>query len=187
MGADYSAIPVDVRSVTDVTGQALFGNRFRQSLVEIGSFSNEFANGVGGALEEMVDNVLQHSTEEPGRGTLAVMAFEVRARSFCFALGDVGRGVLDSLRENARWKGLPDDDAALDAIVVHHASRRGADPGTGFKLVVRTLGDLGAFRYRSGSAYLSIETEPGAHIRTTAKGASAPLSGVQLVVASSKI
>ena len=187
MGAEYSAIQVDVRSVTDVTGQSLFGNRFRKSLVEIGSFSNEFANGLGGALEEMVDNVFQHSTEEQGRGALAVMAFEVGLRSFCFSVGDVGRGVLSSLRENARWKILSEDEAALDAVVVHHASRRGADLGRGFELVVRTLADLGAFRYRTGSAYVTIETETTAHTRTTAKGASVPLTGVQLVVSSSKI
>lgn len=187
MGAEYSATAGDIRSVTDGTGQTLFGNRFRKSLVEIGKFSSEFANGLGGALEEMVDNVLQHSTEDQGRGAPAVMAFEVREQSFSFGVGDVGRGVLRSLRQNERWNTLVDDKAALEAIVDRHASRRGSDPGTGFQLVVRTLAELGAFRYRSGNAYVTIEIEHGAHTRTTAIGASNSLLGVQLVVSSSKI
>ncbi|MBX3259536.1 MAG: hypothetical protein KF782_07570 [Labilithrix sp.] len=187
MVAEYSATAHDVRSITDVMAQGLFGNRFRKSLVEIGRFSNAFANGLGGALEEMVDNVFQHSTDAQGRGAPAVMAFEVGAQSFDFCVGDVGRGVLNSLRENARWSALSDDEAALDAVVVHRASRRSADPGTGFQLVVRTLADLGAFRYRTGNAYVAIETDAAAHARTTAIGASVALRGVQLVVSSSKI
>jgi hypothetical protein len=165
----------------------LLGNRFRASLVEIGKFSNEFANGLGGALEEMVDNVFQHSTDTQGRGAPAVVAFEVSAQSFAFGVGDVGRGVLDSLRENGRWRALSDDEAALNAVVVHQASRRGSDPGAGFQLVVRTLADLGAFRYRTGGAYVTVETEAIAHARTTAIGASVSLRGVQLVASSSKI
>lgn len=187
MGAEYSATALDVRSATDVTAQGLFGNRFRKSLVEIGKFSNAFANGLGGALEEMVDNVFQHSTDLQGRGAPAVMAYEVGAQSFDFCVGDVGRGVLNSLSENPHWSALNDDEAALDAVVVHRASRRGADPGTGFQLVVRTLADLGAFRYRTGNAYVAIETDAAAHARTTAIGASVALRGVQLVVSSSKI
>jgi hypothetical protein len=187
MGAEYSAVSRDVRTVTDGTGQGLFGNRFRKSLVEFGGFSAEFARGVAGALEEMVDNALQHSTDEPGRTAPAIMAFEVGLQFFSFAVGDVGRGILNSLRENPRWQALTDDERGLDAVAIHHASRRGSDPGTGFQLVVRTLADLGTFRYRTGAAYFSLETEPGLNTRTTAKGASHPLDGVQLVVASRKI
>lgn len=187
MGPEYSAIERDVRTVTDVTAQGLFGNRFRASLVEIGTYSNEFANGLGGALEEMVDNVLQHSTGRRGCGASAVMAYEVGVRSFSFSVGDVGRGVLTSLRENPRWRTLRDDQAALDAVLVHHASSRGSDPGTGFRLVVRTLADLGTFRYRTGDAYVTVETDVVAHRRTTVMGVSAQLSGVQLVVASTGV
>lgn len=186
MVAEYSATSMDIRSVTDVTGQALFGNRFRKSLKELGRFSNEFANGLGGALEEMVDNVLQHASKDLARPAPAIMAFEVADRAFTFSVGDVGRGVLKSLRENERWNTLADDEVALNAVVVHQASRRGAEPGTGFSLVVRTLADLGSFRYRTGKAYVIVETGTAAHTRTTVLGASTSLFGVQLVVSSSR-
>ncbi len=186
VGAVYSATTSDVCSVTDTDAQAFFGNRFRESLIAIGGFTDRFALELAGAMQEMIDNTFQHSTTHPGRAAPAVMGFEVAAQSFSFAVGDVGRGALDSLRENPQWATLPSDDDALHAIIVRHASRRGPVEGTGFQQVVRALADLGTFRLRSGSACVSIVANAGAHSRTAIQGASFPLIGAQIVVESAK-
>lgn len=171
----------DIRSVTADTSFAHFQNRFRASLQTLGGFSKEVSHALGGALWEMIDNVLQHSKQTAGTLPSSVMAFDVREQEFSFVVADVGRGVVASLHENESWRGVTDYSEALRVIVEDHASRRpSGDPGLGFKRTIDALADVGRLRVRSGDAYVSVE---GSHAsRVAAIGTRPMLAGVQVSV-----
>jgi len=182
---DYSAKPFELLTITDSTAEAQFGNRFRKSLEELAGFSKPDAVGLAGALRELIDNVRQHSGMTVQAPATGVMAYEVWTNGFAFAVGDLGRGTLASLRENPAWSQLTDEAAALDAILKRNASRRlDNTPGTGFRDAVRVLADFGQLSVGSGNAYVDVSGRTGG--RTGAAGRRAPLPGVQVGVFGSR-
>lgn len=118
-----------------------FESRFRKAANEAG-FGRK-ADGLTGALFEMADNVAQHSGDDSSTPAPGLIGYYVCDEHVAFAIGDLGRGVLASLKENRAWEALPNSKAALMAIITNHASRRtyGGDGG-GFKEVFRSLTDL---------------------------------------------
>lgn len=118
-----------------------FESRFCKAAKDAG-FGDK-ADGITGALFEMADNVIQHSTGNcsgPGPG---LIGYYVTSGHVAFAIGDVGRGVLASLKENPAWENLQDSKEALLAVIMKHASRRPyGGEGEGFKEVLRSLANL---------------------------------------------
>ena len=103
----------------------------------------DMADALTGALFEMADNVVQHSGLDLANASPGLIGYYVGDGHVAFAVGDAGRGVLTSLKENPAWAVLPDSKAALLAIVEQRASRRvGFGDGEGFKQVFRSLVDF---------------------------------------------
>lgn len=118
-----------------------FESRFRKAAKEAGFGSR--ADGLTGALFEMADNVAQHSGPNSSDPSPGLIGYYVNDGHVAFAVGDSGRGVLTSLKENPAWADLPNSQEALVAVINNHASRRphGGD-GEGFKQMFRSLADL---------------------------------------------
>lgn len=142
---------------TASNAHALFLREFTEAL-KSAKFSTDLAYALAGAVEGMTDNLVQHCFDSAhSRGGFA--AFRIRTRGMAFVVADLGRGALNSLRENAAWKHLDTDHAAIRAIVTQHASRRaGLGEGEGFKTLFKSLASLnGELRFRSGVATYTIE------------------------------
>lgn len=163
----------------DCVAASLFQQRFSRSLASCG-FPSLLARALTKALFEMADNVLQHSSVQ-GDGT-GIWGYHVEPKWMSFAVADIGRGVLESLRANERHTGLATSEAALEAAVRNKASRRaGGLPGLGFDQVHRALASRnGVLRFRSGDATLSLDGRSG-QFRAT-KESSSYLPGFQVVV-----
>lgn len=128
----------------------------------------------------MADNVVQHSNL--GLQPDAVIGYMVTADAFEFAVADLGRGVLASLRENPLHASLASDAEALRAACTRGASRRTTGAGTGFADLLRALADLEAWlSFRSGTARLVIDGRGTAERREVVSN-SVTLAGFQLSV-----
>lgn len=157
-----------------------FLDRFRRSLTERLSLSTPRARGLAGALQEMVDNIIQHAGL--GDRPQGVVAYEVSPGHFWFGVADLGRGVLASLRENPAHQSVSTDVQALRAAVTNGASRRPGPGGTGFAQLVRALADLeGHLTFRSGSARLLLDGR-GIGSRVSTFSNSPQMEGFQLSV-----
>lgn len=157
-----------------------FLDRFRRSLTTKLGLPAPRGRGLAAALNEMVDNVVEHAGL--GDSPAGVVAYEVSDEHFGLAVGDLGRGVLASLRENAAHAGLSTDAEALLSAVTHGASRRVGIQGKGFSDLVRALADLeGTLSFRSGSARLGIDGR-GTGNRAVVSTNSPTLKGFQLSV-----
>lgn len=101
------------------------------------------AEALAGALFEMADNVAQHSGADSSSPTPGLIGYYICKDHVAFSVADLGRGVLNSLRENPTWQQIPNSKAAIMAVVQNRASRRpyGGD-GEGFKEVFRSLANL---------------------------------------------
>jgi hypothetical protein len=133
-----------------------FLDRFRRSLAQRLLLGKSRSLALASALGEMVDNVVAHAGlgDEPR----AVVAYEVSFSHFAFAVADVGRGVLHSLRENPRHVAIQRDDDALRAAVRDGASRRTDGRGHGFEQLLVAVADMeGRWSFRSGSARLIVD------------------------------
>jgi hypothetical protein len=73
-------------------------DRFRRSLIDRLRLTPARAMGIAGALGEMVDNVVQHAGL--GAAPRGIIGYEVSEAALSFAVADLGRGVLSSLRDN---------------------------------------------------------------------------------------
>jgi len=138
------------------------------------------ARGLVAALHEMVDNVLEHAGlgDEP-RG---LVAYAVTEADLCFAVADLGRGVVASLRENPANHGITTDADALRAAITSGASRRSGAAGTGFSDLIRALADLeGQLSFRSGASRLMLDGRGNAS-RVATLSNSPPMPGFQLSV-----
>lgn len=158
--------------------------RFKRSLVEHGGYAKPLATAVSGALGEMTDNVLRHSTEREGTPAPAVVGYAVSGSEFEFVVADAGRGALASLRTIAVWTELVDAKMALDAIVTRGATRRsGHSVGGGFRDLFTALVDLaGELRVRSDDAAVTLDGR-GDSSRRIKVDASVPwLPGFQVTV-----
>lgn len=118
-------------------------------------FPEGIAAGLAGAIQEMADNVVQHS-EAPASG---IAAFARIADRFEYVVGDAGIGMLASLRKAAEFRSLRDDLEALPLAVMPGVSRHG--PGTGrgygFRAVFLPLrAGHGVVRLRSGTGVLEM-------------------------------
>jgi hypothetical protein len=157
-----------------------FLDRFRRSLVERLKLTSSTARALSAALAEMVDNVVDHAGL--GDAPTGVVAYEVDEGRFGFAIADIGRGILASLRENPLHAGVATDSQALLAAVTRGASRRTGAAGTGFADLLRALADMeGRLVFRSGAARLILEgRSAGSRLATSFN--SPELLGFQLSV-----
>lgn len=159
---------------------AYFLDRFRRSLHARLNVTKSKAWALSAALHEMVDNVVEHAGlgEQP-RG---VVAYEVSADHFGFAVADLGRGALASLRDNPTHDGIRTDAEALRSAIIDGASRRAGPPGKGFADLLRSLADLeGSLSFRTGSARLLLDGR-GSGPRRVLQRNSPNLKGFQLEV-----
>jgi hypothetical protein len=135
---------------------ARFGQRFCTALRQAGAESR-FAHALSGALNEMASNAVEHAI--PPIRPLA--CFMVGGAQWAFAVTDVGRGVLASLRENRRFAHLRTETDALAEAVLDGVSRSGQPGrGLGFTCLFKALVDRRAtLRFRSGGAAAAWEGE----------------------------
>lgn len=116
---------------------------------------NQAKANICGALQELVDNIFEHSNS-PQTG---IVMFVGDADSFELAVGDAGIGVLASLRSNPAYSFLTDSGAALTFALTDGHSRFGRDAGRGcgFTTLFRALRTLDAdLRFRSGDYALEV-------------------------------
>jgi hypothetical protein len=158
-----------------------FLDRFRRSLTtRHGRLATARARGLSAALHEMVDNVVEHAGL--GDAPVGVVAYDVSDQHFGFAVADLGRGVLRSLRENSAHAGLLTDADALLSAVTRGASRRPGVDGKGFSDLLRALADLeGTLSFRSGSARLRLDGR-GSGSRVVSRSNSPVMNGFQLSI-----
>lgn len=133
-------------------------------------------------MQEMADNVVQHSgpdEEHPGAG---LVGYHVEESWMTYAVADVGQGVLSSLETNPKWSVLSHSRDALRAAIYQRASRRIESPGgDGFSQVQKSLADLnGALRFRSGDACLTLVGRRC--VRQATLSSNPYLAGFQLAV-----
>lgn len=133
-----------------------FEARFRSAAIEAGFGAR--ADGLAGFLFEMADNVAQHSGSSSSQPSPGLIGYCVHPGHVAFAVGDLGRGVLASLKENPLWTDLQNSKEALVAVLEKHASRRPSlGDGEGFKQVFRSLADLnGLVTLASGDGRLRL-------------------------------
>jgi hypothetical protein len=166
---------------TSLTYQ-LYQERFVRSLQRSGGFPTRFAKALAGALVEMTDNVIQHSESVPSAELTGLAGYHVKSGFTCFAVIDVGQGVLGSLNKSPAWKHLLTAEDALQAAVCEFASSRTDErQGDGFRTLFRALADRNCrLRFRSDDAVLAIE-DVRSH-REGVLGSSPALRGLQLSV-----
>ena len=158
-----------------------FVARFTRSLRHSG-FPGELADGIAAAFGEMVDNVVQHSGDEELQPAAAVVGYHVEESWMSFAVADLGRGVLESLRGSSRWARVGSAAEGMRAVLEQRATRRSHEPeGHGFAQLLRALVNRNAtLRFRTGDACLSFMGE--LRNPTFVHEQSAPMAGMQLAV-----
>lgn len=176
-------IPVTV-GTTQSQEFYFFQERFKAAM-RLNGFSVAVAFALAGALQEVVENVEQHSdTSEIGVDGLA--GYQVQDDWMSFSVGDTGRGVLASLHSNPAWAQLADSAAALAAITHQRASRRiGMGDGEGIKQLFKSLADLnGWLRFRSGDAFMELRGD--GRSRREIVGTAVPSAGLQIAITCSR-
>ena len=159
----------------------MFQARFRRSLRGHG-FGKRLSLAISKAMQEMADNVVQHSGPDEEHPAVGLVGYHVADGWMTYAVADIGRGVLSSLHTNPKWSSLANSAEALRASVCRQASRRiGAPHGDGFSEVHRSLADLsGALRFRSADSSLTLAGQRAARRDTVSS--SPYLLGFQLAV-----
>lgn len=157
--------PLGTRDALDEQAHGFF-DRFRRSLTQNG-FAH-LSRGIAKAMYDMADNAIQHSGADELHPERGAMGYSVELGAATFAVVDVGRGVLESLRTNPQWSSLVSSREALDAAVANAASRRiGQGKGHGFSDVHKALADIsGRLRFASGNAIMKYEGEPAYRVIT---------------------
>jgi hypothetical protein len=171
--------PLGARDALDDQAHGLY-DRFRRSLLNNGF--GQLSWGIAKAMAEMADNAIQHSGADELHPERGAMGYAVEQGAATFAIVDIGRGMLASLRTNPQWSGLGSARDALDAAVAHAASRRvGQGMGHGFSDVHKALADLsGRLRFASGDAVMKYEGEPANRVLAWQPRPS--LDGMQVAV-----
>ena len=152
--------PIRGRQWADREKYHPFASRFCKAAKQAG-FGN-IAQALSGALLEMADNVVQHSGPDPACPAPGIIGYYICDGHVAFSIADLGRGALQSLKENPAWSQLQNSKAALLAIIQKHASRRpsGGD-GEGFKEVFKSLTNLnGLIELFSGDGRVRITNTP---------------------------
>lgn len=132
--------------------------RFKRSLEQAG-FGKLLSNGLAAALEEMADNASRHSGPAKEHPAAGLVGYHVANRQMTFAVSDIGRGVLSSLRSNPRYSTLRASVEALQEAIYNRAtSQEDKVYGDGFLELHQSLIDLnGQLRFRSGDGLLRAE------------------------------
>lgn len=172
--------PLGARNSLDDQAAGFF-HRFTSSLDRHGRFST-LSRAISTAMMEMADNAIQHSGADEHHPAPGAMGYAVSKGAAVFSVVDGGRGVLASLSTNPTWAKLDTTKEALEAAIMHAASRRaGQGAGRGFSDLHKALADLsGKLRFASGDAVLKLEGERDARV---VAWASRPISaGFQLSV-----
>jgi anti-sigma regulatory factor (Ser/Thr protein kinase) len=158
----------------------LFLERFCRSMKQQG-FPTGFANALCKVVDEMADNVIQHSGQL-AEGFSGIAGYHVEHHYATFAVSDVGRGILATLRESPEWNHLSTTREALRAILLQGASSRSAQgAGEGFKQLFASLIDRNSvIRLRTENSALMVAE--GLNAREGGELASPFLPGVQVSV-----
>lgn len=115
------------------------------------------------ALGELIGNIVDHSEAT----VTGVAAFAARPGMFEFVVADQGIGALRSLTKNPAYAALPDEGAALAAMIETGISRFDAESGhgNGFRPIFEKLAHMtGELRFRSGDHGLSLDGRFGDRI-----------------------
>jgi hypothetical protein len=151
--------PVEIHSVATtnnfqdqawITFQENFVRRLRSC-----GFEKNFSFALAGAFNELAENIADHSAAADQSMAAGVIGYHIMPGEAHFAVGDIGRGALESLRENPRWDGLENCTQALEAILWSHATRKQTSPqGGGFNQVWKSFLDRnGTLMIHSGDGY----------------------------------
>lgn len=138
----------------DDEGWVAFVQRARASARSAGC-SDLVASAIAGAIEELADNVVQHSRAQ----ATGLACFVQKPRRFEYVVADSGIGMLASLRESPDFHSVKDDLEALPLAITPGISRQGRTSGCGygFRAVFAPLrGASGSVRLRSGAAALEM-------------------------------
>ena len=187
VGATFGAPSAEIR-MAPVDGDEMASllwtehrDRFARSLSSIAGVPGPTARAITGAYAEMVDNVLCHAAPVGAPRPPSIVGFSVSVTEFEFAVADLGRGVLASLRDKEANRSLTNHGDALRAAVEEGATSRPYSTGGGFKEVHVALADLaGMLRFRTGDAALSLNGQ--GQTRRAVRAPSPMLSGFQLGV-----
>lgn len=152
---DYEVVRLPSAGNYDL-GFTPFRKRMECAAVSAG-ISATIAQGLAGALGEMVDNIFEHAKIF----NTALAAYRWVAGEFEFVVADNGIGVLASLRSNPRYQHLIDSGRALEtAIQKGESSIDDCGRGMGFTELITQLVNLnGTVRLRSGDHWLGIELQ----------------------------
>lgn len=172
--------PLGTRESLDDQAAGFF-DRFTRSLERHGRFAH-LSRGIAKAMFDMADNAIQHSGVDEYHPSPGAMGYQVAEGSATFAVVDVGRGVLESLRTNPTWVQLATSRDALEAAIMRAASRRpDQGAGGGFSDLHKALADLsGKLRFASGDSVLKLEGERAS--RVVAWGGRPQFAGLQLSI-----
>lgn len=152
MPFDIVRIPLELRENIEWVA---FVQRARAS-ARVAGYNHEVASAVVGAIEELANNVVEHS----GSKQPAFAGFAQKGQRFEYVIADCGIGVLASLRECSEFRSLRDDLEALPLAITPGISRmgRGSGRGYGFRAVLAPLRFASGYvRLRSGGAVLEVE------------------------------
>lgn len=133
-----------------------FEIRFDRSAQSVG-FSSTTAHALQGALHEMGENAVIHS-EAPAA---ILVGYQVLKGAALFSVGDVGIGVLASLRSHPAYQHLELHKDAIRAALHDGTTRFGPNTrGMGFRQVFRALAaQWGCLRFRSGNGCVTLSGE----------------------------
>jgi hypothetical protein len=135
----------------------LFANRFQRSLAQAG-FGLRFPYALSQALIEMTENVVRHSAGKNAAPALGVVGFHVVNGAMNYVVADLGRGVLQSLKENQQWRTLTTEAEALVAAAKDGATRLPEQTaGDGFRVAFQGFLDReGVLAMRSGDGLVRL-------------------------------
>ena len=116
---------------------------------DIGQFPGKMPGYLAAAMEELEDNMHEHS-DAAGTG---ILAYRAAPGIFEFVAADRGIGILQSLRRCSTFATMVDHGKALESALAEGMSRFGSSDGRGFGFRPIFLGLLnlyGSLRFRSG-------------------------------------
>jgi hypothetical protein len=158
-----NAMPVEVtttpRTIAEFSDVLWIAFRKRlQTAAEFGGFSRRVAQGITGAVDELVSNVFEHS-ENVDTG---LAGYRWDSNEFEVVVADCGIGIHASLRQHADYASVDDAGIALQIALADGESRFGrrSGRGHGFRQLFLSLSGLGAaLRFRTGGYRLEIVGE----------------------------
>jgi hypothetical protein len=116
-------------------------------------FSVSTANQFQAAMNEMLSNAVEHSSSP----TPILAGYHVRPNIASFIVADMGRGVFDTLRENADHKDVADHCQAIRKALRDGVSRFRDTRGNGFRPIFQALlENWGILRFRSRKGCLTM-------------------------------